>query len=287
MKTTDSAFLNKPLQNDNVYVTSEVLDLATVTGMPVRKGYEKAIVSNGTIVNIVSDNYGHLSNENFFMEVEIKLIDAGVKFDKRSINRNDRSFAVDYILNDESYVVKVKGEKDEIVPMLRFINSYDSTNKTCGSFGFYRKVCQNGLHIANTKVGFGLRHSGSIEKIVLPEINGLIAKFFNNEFYQLSKKFEVLAETPITDLSEFVKLTCQKTEIFKYEKSDKNPDASLNAQIVMDTITNEAALLGVQPNLWLGYNAFNEILHNKFEKSFEKSKTIDSNLFAQVLEFAN
>ncbi len=286
--TKEMAYINKPLQNDNVFVTSEVVDFAALTGMKVRKGYEKAIISEGEIVNIVSDSYGHLPNENYFMEVETKLIDAGVEFNKRSINKNNRSFAVDYILNDESYVVKVKGnQKDKIVPMLRFTNSYDGSNKTTGHFGFFREICTNGLHIAQTKVGFGVRHSGNIEGIVLPEIDNLIETFFSNEYYQLSKKFEVLGDCQIKDLDKFVKAVADKTKVFKFEKSDKNPDASLNATTVMDTIRNEAAILGTNPNLWLGYNAFNAILHDKFDKGFEIAKNFDTLIFNSVLEMAN
>jgi hypothetical protein len=72
-------FFNRTLQNDNVYVSSELLPLAQLTGMPTRKGLEKAVVSEGTIVNVVSNSYGHMPNEKFFYEVEHKLIDAGIE----------------------------------------------------------------------------------------------------------------------------------------------------------------------------------------------------------------
>ncbi len=286
--TANHAFLNKELRNDNVFVTSELVDFAALTGMKVRKGYEQAVISEGEIVNVVGSSYGHLPNESYFSEVEIKLIDSGIDYIKRSINKNNRAFAVDYILNDESFVVKPKGhEGDKIIPMLRFTNCYDGSQKTSGSFGFFREICSNGLHIAETKIGFSMKKKMGIEQIVLPEISGLINKFMDNEYYQLSKKFEVLAETAITDLSEFTKFVCDETGIFQYVKSEKNPDASLNAQIVMDTITNEATALNIKPNLWLGYNAFNSILFDKFDKSFSVAAGIDANLFQSVLAMAN
>ena len=274
------------LQNDNIYVENKIINLESIIGIPTRKGLEQGIISNGKLVNVVSIGYGHLPNEVFFKEVESKLNNANVKYTTRSINRDDRSFAVDYILNDDSYIVKVKNSDDAIMPMLRFVNSYDGSNKTCGHFGFFRKVCDNGLHVADTNIGFGVKHRGAIVEIVLPEIGSLVNKFMDNEFYSLSKKFQVMAETNIQNLNEFVKITSEKLKLFKFESSEKNPEPSLNARLILDNIEAEASLLNMQPNLWLGYNAFNELLHDKLKKTFEQQKTIDSNLFETVLSFA-
>src|ERR1700761_6719330 len=89
------------LQNDDVFPQTSVKSMAQLTGYQPRKGLENAIISNGKIVNVVSNAYGHLPNEKFFLNIEEKLIQADVNYMTRSINRNDRSFVVDYILNDE------------------------------------------------------------------------------------------------------------------------------------------------------------------------------------------
>ncbi len=281
-------FFNKPLQQDNVFVNSEIQSLSKLTGIPVRQRFANAVISEGQIVNLVSASYGHLPNEVFFTAVEESLINADVNYDVRSINRENRSFAVDYILNDESYHINIKNGMDKLKPMLRFTNSYDGTCKTSGHFGFFREVCSNGLHVANTNVGFGVYHKKSISSVVLPEIGGLVKKFIDNEFYSLHKKFEVLAEKQITDLNEFVKLTCDEMKIFTYSASEKNPtEPSANARLVIDAIRKESSMLKVEPNMWLGYNAFNEVLHGKLKKTFEKQKTLDAQLFNTVLELAN
>lgn len=274
--------LKSALQNDNVYVTSSLISLAASTGFPVRKGLEKAVVSEGQIVNVVSGSYGHLPNEKFFYSVEEKLINAGIEYKTRSINRENRSFAVDYILQDEKMIVNIKNGKDKIVPMLRFTNSYDGSCKTSGHFGFFREVCSNGLHVSHTNVGFSVKHRGNIAEVVLPEIGSLVTKFMDNEFYSLRHKFEVLAERPITDLNEFVKMTSKELKLFKYESSEKNADPSLNARTVIETIEKEASMLGTGANMWLGYNAFNELLHGKLKKTFEQQKNIDRKLFELV-----
>lgn len=277
----------KKLQQDNVFVSSKIISLSEITGMDTRKGLEKAVISENQIVNVVSDSYGHLPNEKFFYEVESKLIDAGINYDCRSINRDNRSFAVDYILNDESFVIKIKNGMDKIKPMLRFVNSYDGSCKTSGHFGFFREICANGLHVAHSEIGFSVKHSGNLVQFVLPEIKHLVAKFLDNEFYSLHKKFEVLAERPIYNVKDFVKLTADKLKLFMFESSEKNPDPSLNARLVMDAINRESALLNERPNLWLGYNAFNEVLHGKLKKTFEAQKVMDAKVFEYVLEQAN
>lgn len=274
------------LQNDNVYVTSAIKTVKELTGLDSRKGLECMVISEGTIVNAVSDGYGHLPNERFYYEVEHKLIDADINYVTRSINRENRSFVVDYILSDERYHINVKNGTDKIRPMLRFTNSYDGSCKTSGHFGFFREVCSNGLHVAQTNIGFSVKHRGNIIEIVLPEIGSLVNKFIDNEFYSLQRKFEVLAETPITDMREFVQYVCGKTGLFQYEKSEKNPDPSLNAQMVIDIMSVEGRTLNTRPNLWLGYNAFNEVLHGKLKQTFEKQKKSDAELFETVLSLS-
>jgi hypothetical protein len=64
--------------------------------------------------------------------------------------------------------------------MLRFTNSYDGSCKTSGKFGFFREVCSNGLHTAQTDIGFSLRHKGNIKELVLPAIGNIIYKFLDN-----------------------------------------------------------------------------------------------------------
>ena len=276
----------KTLEQDNIFVSNEIHTLQSLTGLPTRKGLERAILSEGEIVNVVSKTYGHLPNENFFLEVESQLIEADINYQMRSINRANRSFAVDYILQYESFHIEVKNGMDRIKPMLRFTNSYDGSSRTSGHFGFFREVCSNGLHLGETSIGFSVKHKGDILNVVLPEITKIISKFMDNEYYTLKRKFEVLAETPIADLSEWVELVTKKNNLFKFEKSDKNPDPSLLAQNVIDTIKNESILLNTPPNLWTGYNAFNEVIHGKLKKSFDQQRRTDTEIFNSILSLA-
>ncbi|WP_156101246.1 hypothetical protein [Salegentibacter sp. Hel_I_6] len=49
-------------------------------------------------------------------------------FKIQSINRNDRSFAMDFIINDENQFI-VKNEGDKILPMLSFLIHLISVSK--------------------------------------------------------------------------------------------------------------------------------------------------------------
>lgn len=286
MKTNmqnERIFLTKELQQDNVFVKSKLVELSSLTGMPSRRGLERALVSESQIVNVVSDSYGHLPNEKFFYEVETRLVSEGIGYRTRSINRENRSFAVDYILSDESLRIKIKNGMDKLRPMLRFINSYDGSCRTAGYFGFFRELCSNGLHVAHSNIGFSVKHKGDIVEVVVPEIRLMVEKFMDNEYYSLHRKFEVLAERPIKDLKDFVKVTAEKFKLFQYECSAKNPEPSLNARMVLDIIHRESRLLQAQPTLWVGYNAFNAVLHGKLKKTFEAQKQLDSKIFEHLL----
>jgi len=274
------------LRNDNIFVSSEVRNFKDLTGINARKGLDMVIISNGEIVNVVSKSYGHLPNETFFGQVENMLLEADIQTSTRSINRDNRSFAVDHILNDQSLVLTVKNGMDELRPMLRFTNSYDGSARTSGHFGFYRKVCDNGLHIAHSSIGFNIKHKGDIAEVVMPNIKHLIARFMNNEFYELHRKFEVLAETPLKNIEDYVKLTASELKLFMYQSSKDNTDPSLNARTVINIINRESRMLGTEPNMWHLYNAFNEVLHGKLKRSFQNQRETDSRLFDFTYQLA-
>jgi len=275
------------LKNDNVFINANIQSLESLTGLPCINGKSKALVSEGRIVNVVSDHYGFLDNANYFTEIERRLIDADINYVTRSENRDNCSFSVDYIMNDDRYFIDLKNTNDVVIPMLRFTNSYDGLTRTSGNFGFFRKVCNNGLHVAETKVGFRVKHNSTINEVVLPNISELVEKFLDNEYYTLKRKFEVLAETPVASIEEFVKYTLGVTGLFKFEKSEKNPtEPSAKAQMVIDIMKKESSLLGVEPSLWLGYNAFNEAIHTG-KADFTTQGKVDNKMFNAILEMAN
>lgn len=122
-------------------------------------------------------------------------------------------------------------------------------------------------------------------QVVLPEISLIVEKFMDNEFHTLQRKFEVLAERPISNLDDFVKVTAENFKLFQFECSEKNPGPSLNARTVLETIERESRLLHTVPNLWIGYNALNAILHDKLKKPFGAQKNLDAKVFEAILNY--
>ena len=273
------------LQNDEVFVPVQIRPLMELTGMPSRRGLEQAVVSNGKIVNIVSGRYGHIPNQLFFKKAEQLLIDAGLKYSRQSINRSDRSFSVDFVLTDTTQF-SVGLREDIILPMLRFTNSYDGSERTAGHFGFYRKVCSNGLHVAQTEIGFSIKHHKNCVNLIMPELQGLFRKFLDNEFYRISDRFHHMMTVELLDTKAFVREVLERTQLFRYECSDRNDAPSKKAREVIEILDQEALQLGTTPNLWLGYNAFNAVLHLNLKKGFSKQQQLDKELFETVYEMA-
>lgn len=273
-------YLNQ-LKQDNIFIASEIKSLKELTGIDCRSGLENAIISNGKIVNVVSKSYGHIPNQIFFKQAEQKLLEAGLHFYKRTVNRNDRSFVVDFIIANKNQF-KIKHKDDAILPMLRFKNSYDGREKTSGHFGFYRKICANGLHIAKAEVAFSIKHSRNCTELILPSLNRLFHKFVSNTYYDILFKFEKMKDVEIIDNREFVKAILAETKLFRYECSDKNSNPSKKARNVMELLSLEAIKLNERPNLWLGYNAFNAVLHNVLRKGFSQQEKLDKVLFNTI-----
>ncbi|MEZ7514177.1 DUF932 domain-containing protein [Flavobacterium frigidarium] len=273
-------YLNR-LQQDEIFVSNEMKSLKSITGMESRKGLENVVISNDKIVNVVSNSYGHIPNELFFKKAEQLLLDANLKYHKRTINRNDRSFITDFIIEDDNQF-SLKNEQDKILPMLRFKNSYDGSEKTSGHFGFYREVCTNGLHVAQSEIAFSIKHSKNNTDLIMPKLNLLFEKFLNNEYYEITRKFREMEEIELIDTKAFVKEILEKTKLFRYECSDKNDNPSKKSRELLDMIAEEGQDYYTTPTLWDGYNAFNWMLHNTLKKTFSQQEKLDKVLFDEI-----
>jgi hypothetical protein len=188
-------------------------------------------------------------------------------------------------LKDEKYHIHIKNGMDKMRPMMTATNSYDGKIRTIGNFGFYRTLCGNGLHSSKTEFGFSQVHRGKVIELVMPKIDELILKFLNNEFYELKKKYEVLAEKPIKDISQYVEMVCEETGLFQF-RTEKTNKVTEKAEAVIRRIEVEAKHLKMEPNVWLGYNGFNNLLYDKMNKSFTSSFSTDSALFEHALEYS-
>ena len=291
MKSLESAYLNKALQNDNVYGEVNLVPTTELLGMPVASKMAQTVISNGTAVHQCSDGYGLLKNNDFFGKMEHELIEESINYKTRSFNINDSRFYVDYILDDDSKTVLInnnsqKGIDDTIVPMIRLTNSYDGSTKTAGYLGFFRKVCNNGLHMAHTQIEFSIKHTKGNLDVFIPRIDELVQKFMNNEMYTITDKIQKLKTCFIgkDEIYDWIKDLTEHDRVFKFEKSEKNPEPSKNAEIVHNIVLRDALATNVDPNAWLVYSAYNELIHGKLQKSFKDQKSLDRYVFDRTVE---
>lgn len=268
--------------SSNIFPTVSKLSLSQISDYQGIERCSHVIISNGKVVQTCSSNYGLLKNENFFTPFEEKMREEHINFTAKYRNVGDCQFVADYILDGE---VSVKTKKDVVQPKIRLINSYDGSCAAIGLLGYYRQICNNGLHAMRYEVNFKTRHTDRAIQMVVPSLRDMLEEYQNTEGVKIIRRFEVLAERPIGDnINDFVKVVCDNTKIFKFEKSDKNPDPSLNAQFVLDKIAMEARELKMVSNRWLVYNAFNQWLNSdeRNKKSDRLRTDLDSKIFEAV-----
>jgi hypothetical protein len=289
---------SKKLQNpstNNVFVNATMMPLETVLcqDMALKVGSDSinnVIISNGKIVNLVSDSYGFIKNQDFFGGFEEILKSEHIKYEMVQKNYADRQFTVDYILEGELFVNSKFAEKyknsDMIKPKLRLTNSYDGKVNLAGYFGFFRQVCSNGLHVSTNDLAFNIRKTKKNLEIVFPSMTEMLENYKKNDMVKIFRKFEVLAEKTIKkeELNHIIKNL--STNIFMFEKSEKNHEPSINANFVLDVIARESDLLKVKPNAWIVYNAMNELIYSddRNKKTDSQRRSLDVNLFANVEE---
>ena len=306
---TESLFLNKEIQNDQVYGKVELLNTSDYFGgLPVASKMEKVIISNNKVVHTCSPTYGLLDNKDFFGKMENELIDEGLNYRMRSFNHGDSRFSVDYILDDDSKLIvvndqKAKGVDDTIVPMIRLTNSYDGSVKTAGYLGFFRKVCHNGLHMATTQLEFKLKHTRGNMELFIPNIEGIMKKFLDNEVFTIKDKIQQMKthfidekqlDMWIKDLALQERVWVDNGEKRYLERLEKATaegkdiskilpaSTSANVDIVRNIIIRDANATGVEPNAWLMYSAFNEFIHSRDAVVFDKLKSTDTGVFNNI-----
>ncbi len=256
MKTTD------------IFVNASMIETSKICDYPAASHISNTILSNGKIVNMVSADYGFISNQDFFGKFEQKLREERIQFEAKYTNYDDARFTADYILDGELFIKpEHKGKYgivDSIKPKLRLTNSYDGKVPLAGYFGFFRQICSNGLHAQVNDLAFQKRRTRSNIEIIFPTMSEMIEQYKKNDQVKIFRKYEVLAEKTIkkSELENIVKHFITSENLFKFEKSDKNPEPSIQSQFVLDTIAKECDTLHVKPNAWIVYNSINEWIYS-------------------------
>lgn len=297
----DSVYLNKETQNDNVYGNVELVNTSDMFGgRDVASKMVKTVISNDRVVSTCSASYGLLTNKDFFGKMEHELIEEGINYKTRSFNHNDSRYSVDYILDDDSKVIVVNDQKsagvdDTLVPMIRLTNSYDGSAKTAGYLGFFRKVCHNGLHMATTQMEFKVKHTKGNMEVFIPKIGDLVQRFLDNEVYSINDKIKKMKAHLIEhdQIQEWIADLAEQDKIFKpiaisrAKETEGDEVVTKTAQLVEDILLRDTLATGVEPNAWLIYSAFNEVIHGKLQNVFEKQKQMDTRVFNSISEMVS
>lgn len=286
MKNT--VYLNNESQNDNVYGDVAIVKTEELLGMPVSQKMAQTIISNGKGVHTCSPSYGLLPNKDFFGKMEHELIEQNIGYKTRSFNLDESRFYVDYILDDESKVITIKDAKtgvdDTIVPMIRLTNSYDGTLKKAGYLGFFRKVCHNGMHMTHSQIEFSIKATKGNMGSFVPKIDDIVKRFLENEMYGIKDKIDIMKVHFIDEkqIFQWIDDLATQEKVFRFDISDDNKNPSLNSKLVHDIVIRDANATDTEPNAWLLYSAFNEVIHGKMKKPFTDQKMLDTKVFNNV-----
>jgi hypothetical protein len=243
---------------------------------------ENVILSNGKIVNIVSDSYGFINNEDLFKGFENILNIEGINFEVQYKNVNDCQFIGDYFLEGEQKVGSNYKGSDIIKPKIRLQNSYDGKLLLSGYFGFFRQVCSNGLHTHKNELAFKIKRTQNNLLATPDKLVQMLDEYRNNTMIEIKSIFDELSKVELTDLNKAVRELSEKVDILTF--ANKKDIPTEKAVAVIDTIRRESNELKTKPNAWLLYNAFNELLYND-ELNFKNEgmrKDLDMKLFAEV-----
>src|SRR5688572_21584644 len=101
--------VSRVITND-AFVNASMLPFESIADYPSINGLENVILSNGKIVNVVSENYGFISNNDLFLGFEKILQAEHIQYEVTYKNVNDCQFTADYILDGEM-IVGEKGQR--------------------------------------------------------------------------------------------------------------------------------------------------------------------------------
>lgn len=105
----------------------------------------------------------------------------------------------------------------------------------CTEWRYGRRVYSKGLYVAQTEIGFSIKHHKNSVNLIMPELEGLFRKFMDNEFYTISDRFHQIISAKLLDTKAFKKVLDQ-TKLFCYECSDTNDNPSKRAREVIEIL---------------------------------------------------
>jgi len=245
------------------------VETESVFGIPANSDYSHAIIGNingiDTILNVCSDRYELVRNEEIFPVIRGILNDSGMKFTESYSMVNNARFYADYVIENESTFI---GTKNDIVkPLIRVRHSYNGLTKYAITFGYFRLICSNGLVIpVEGKEATNLHIAGRHTTAIRTSLDLLMEKlqYFVVNQNVLSNNFNTLSDQWVKDPKDRI------TEVLEYSGIT---DRAI--ETVFNSVQNEATqLYNGNINDWLIYNGVNQFIHNGDNKKVLEQKEI-------------
>jgi hypothetical protein len=272
--------------------------------------YKKVVVGTledgGEIdLNYCSNRYELVPNAVIFPNIEKILNEHGIKFEVQYSHTSNARFYANYVITDERYRYKIKGTNDEICPVLRVQHSYNGLTKYRIMFGYFRVICSNGLTVPVQEMSkYNLviigKHTSSILRS-LKQLDTLLSQFANEAIQitaDITEKFEMLANRPVSDVKARVEQVLRQTKIGMVDNKNFNTvdnianrilaEANSTARIINLDLTERSLGYNGKVNDWLVYNGINQYLGDDSVNiaSPEKRMETDTKVFEYMLKNA-
>jgi hypothetical protein len=205
-----------------------------------------------TLLYTGSKVYELIPNQEIFPVIEDILKNAGIEFQAHYSMFDHSRFFAEYTIKAGG--VAVGDSNDLIYPLLIVDHSYNGRVKYKITFGYFRKLCTNGLSVpveGKEKVNFSVvgKHTSQVKeslKTLMEKVNTFVV---NQEKY--AERFNIIAERKIENFTDRVLAVIEATGIGKR-----------GFEQITETIKKESAQLQTPVNDWLIYNGFNFHIFN-------------------------
>lgn len=205
--------------------------------------------SMNKILHLAGRNYQLISNEQLIMPIHSKLVSmfGSDGFEVHCLNEDDRRFSARFILKDK--VIEV-AQKDYVNLMIEVQNSYDGSLRHSLGLSYFRQVCTNGLMAWRKETALDNKHVSDY----VPSLQTIIRKL--NDLDGSIQQFRKLSERRVTskEMDEIM------VKVREFKHNDSFPKKLIHE--VSLKIHEEAEALSTEPNAWLMYNGFNNVLNH-------------------------
>lgn len=221
------------------------------------------------IVSMCSEDYCLIPNNQIFPSFE-KELSGHFEIKPKYLEKNLSQFYVDYQLVNTEHL---NLHSDECIPMIRVHHSYNKASSFSVSFGYYRKVCSNGLWLFRSEGESTFKHFVGNEKVIYNQIIKS-AYHFVDKAKENKKMFEKLWDHQVVNVEQRIEEVIKKTGYLK----------RVQQEIVARALIEQAQLSTL--NDWIIYNAFNfQLNHNTNINSPEERKMqIDREVFEFLMK---